>query len=183
MDKLMDHHDKNMGEQRQMINDYNTANQLGNDISQALNQGATMDQTQYNQLMTALDKANTDLTTYKQDVQALLSKIPAVESKANELKNEETKARATKYLEGFKKATQSQVAYINNFQNLIDSFRQAYVQISQGQQPNIDQYDEYSKKEGELVDNFNKEIDAFNADWKTLNEKDFNREVKENLSF
>lgn len=184
MDKLMDHHDKNMGQQRTMINDYNSANQIGNDISQALNQGTTSNPSQYNQLMTALDKANADLTTYKQSVQSLLNEIPAVESKANELKNEETKTRATKYLDGFKKATQSQVDYINNFQNLIDSFRQAYVAISQGQQPNTAPYEEYSKKEGELVDNFNKEIDTFNADWKTLNEKDFNREVKDNkLSF
>jgi DNA repair ATPase RecN len=183
MDKMMDHHDKNMGLQRQMIDDYNSANEIGNNISQALNQGTTMSDDQYNQLMSALDKANTDLTTYKKEVDALLTEIPAVESKANELKNEETKSRATKYLEGFKKATQSQVEYIDNFQNLINSFREAYVTISKGQDPNIDQYDEYSKKEGELVDNFNKEIDAFNADWKTLNEKDFNREVKNNISF
>ncbi|WP_028776845.1 hypothetical protein [Shimazuella kribbensis] len=183
MDKMMDHHDKNMGLQRQMIDDYNNANQIGNNISQAINQGTTMSPDQYNQLMSALDKANTDLSTYKKEVDALLAKIPTVESKANEIKNEETKSRATKYLDGFKKATQSQVEYINNFQNLINSFREAYVTINKGQDPNISQYDEYSKKEGELVDNFNKEIDAFNADWKILNEKDFNREVKNNISF
>lgn len=183
MDKLMEHHDKNMSEQRQMINDYNKANEIGNNISQFYNKSSTIDQTQYNQLMSVLDKANNDLNTYKQSVRALLNEISSVENKANELKTEVTKARATIYLDGLQKATLSQVDYISNFQNLIDAFRQAYVAISQNKQPNTEQYDEYSKKEGELVDKFNKEIDEFNAAWKTLNEKDFNREVKENLSF
>ncbi|WP_240876218.1 hypothetical protein [Shimazuella soli] len=183
MDNLMDHHDRNIGDQRQMVNDYNTANQLGSEISQSLNQGGKMSEAQYNQLMSSLDIANSDLNIYKQGVLSLLNEIPTVESKANELQNEGTKLRATQYLAALKRATQFQVDYINNFKNLIDSYRQAYVTISQGQQPNTFQYDEYSKKEGELIDNFNKEIDEFNAAWKTLNEKDFNREVKENLSF
>jgi ABC-type transporter Mla subunit MlaD len=183
MDKLMDHHDKNMGDQRTLINDFNKAYDTGTQVTQAMNQGSTMSSDQYNTLMADIDKANNDLATYKKNVDSLLAKIPAVEQKANELKNEEAKSRATKYLQDFKQATQSQVDYINNFQSLIDSYKNVYVSISQGNTPDTTQYQQYSDKEGTLVDKFNKEIDAFNNSWTTLNQEDFNRKVKENISF
>ncbi|MXQ55476.1 hypothetical protein [Shimazuella alba] len=183
MDKLMDHHDKNMGDQRTLINDFNKAYDTGTQITQAMNQGSTMSSDQYNTLMADIDKANNDLATYKKNVDSLLAEIPAVEQKANELKNEEAKSRATKYLQDFKQATQSQVDYINNFQSLIDSYKTVYVSLSQGNTPDTTQYQQYSDKEGTLVDKFNKEIDAFNNSWTTLNQEDFNRKVKENISF
>mgnify|MGYP001090862618 CR=1 FL=1 len=114
MDKMMDHHDKNMSDQRTLINDFNSAYNTGTQITQTLNQGTTISQDQYSQLMSAIEKANTDLATYKNNVNSLLAEIPTVESKANELKNEESKTRATKYLADFKQATQSQIDYINN---------------------------------------------------------------------
>jgi ABC-type transporter Mla subunit MlaD len=183
MDKLMDHHDKNMGDQRTLINDFNKAYDTGTQITQAMNQGSTMSSDQYNTLMADIDKANNDLATYKKNVDSLLAEIPAVEQKANELKNEEAKSRATKYLQDFKQATQSQVDYINNFQSLIDSYKTVYVSLSQGNTPDTTQYQQFSDKEGTLVDKFNKEIDAFNNSWTTLNQEDFNRKVKENISF
>jgi chromosome segregation ATPase len=183
MDKLMDHHDKNMSDQKTLINDFNSAYDTGTRITQSLNQGSTMDQSQYSQLQSAIEKANTDLATYKSNVDSLLSELPTVENTANELKDEESKSRATKYLADFKQATQSQIDYINNFQQLIDSYKSVFESMSQGQNPDTSQYQQYSDKEGQLVDKFNKEIDAFNSSWTTLNEQDFNRKVKPNISF
>lgn len=183
MDKLMDHHDKNMTTQRSMIQDFNTANQLGDTIKQSINQGSSLNQDQFNQLNTSFNKINSELAEYRKGVDKLLSEFPAVESKANELQDTESKARATKYLDDFKKATESQKAYIDNFQNLTNAFQSYFTSLSKGQFPNEQSFQEYFTKEGQLVDNFNKEIDAFNADWKVLNEKDFNRKVKDNISF
>jgi hypothetical protein len=181
MDQLMDLHDKNMKTQRQMISDYTAADKIGAQITQAIGNGTTNDQ--FNQLKDGLNKTTGDLETYRKGVNELLGKITAVEAKANELNDEESKKRATEYLTAFKKATQSQVEYIDNFQNLISAYSAAYESLSKGQNPDVSQYNIYSQKEGELVNKFNKEIDQFNQYWKTLNEKDFNRQVKDKISF
>jgi hypothetical protein len=55
--------------------------------------------------------------------------------------------------------------------------------LSKGQFPDDKAIQQYFDKEGQLVDNFNKEIDTFNQDWTLLNKEDFNREVKKSISF
>jgi hypothetical protein len=183
MDKLMDHHDSNMKAQRTMISDFNTASQSANTIKQSLNQGSALNQNQFNSLSTSLTKVNTELSLYRTGVDKLLNELVPVKVKANELKNVEAKSRATKYLDSFQKATESQKAYIDNFQNIIDSYQTYFTALSKGQFPDDKAIQQYFDKEGQLVDNFNKEIDAFNQDWTLLNKEDFNREVKKSISF
>jgi hypothetical protein len=183
MDQLMDLHDKNMKTQRQMINDYTNADKIGAQITQALSQGTTMNNNQYNEFKAALNKTTSDVEAYRKGVNDLLSKITTVETKANELNDPEAKKRATDYLTAFKTATQSQVEYIDTFQNLINASSAAYESLSKGQNPDVTLYNSLSQKEGDLVNKFNKEIDKFNELWKDLNEKDFNRQVKDKISF
>lgn len=181
--KLMDHHNKNMQQQKTMIQDFDNAVQLGDIIKDAINKGDTINQNQFTQLSTSLNKVNADLNSYEEGVNKLLTEIKPAIYTANKLEDQQSKQRATKYLDDFQIATESQRNYVGNSRNLIDAYKLFFDTVSHGQIPDGTIVQQYSKKEEQLVKVFNNEIGAFNNDWKVLNEKDFNREAYSNISF
>lgn len=181
MDKLMYQHDKNMKLQRQMVTDYTVVDQIGSKFTQS---SGNISNDDYQQLVSAIAKANSSLLAYQQGINSLLSGFPTVENRVNELVLKvDTKQRAELYLSQFKQATQSQMEYVDIFQKLIQAASVAYKEIYKGNNPDISNYNEYMNKEGELIDKFNREIDQFNVQWKILNEQDFNRKVQGKISF